>query len=99
MKKLIMTCKIHLFMLSLSSMIHKHALSELCSDLLTTLDDHTHPRHSIYKLYTQRKQMHHLQSLVHAVDFKMHSKRQQKQLIHPQTLLVKMLKSRHSHYT
>lgn len=37
--------------------------------------------------------------LVRAADLKKYSKKQQKQPIYPQTLLVKMLKSEHSHYT
>ena len=93
-----MASKICISVFNLSPfVIHKHTLSELCFDLLTTSDVHTQPHYSIYNLHTQRKHIPPV-SCRHG-EFQDALKKQQKQLIHPQTLLVKMLKSEHSHYT
>lgn len=85
-------------MFNLSCITHKHALSELCSDLLTTLDDHTHPYYAIYNLQTQEENTPSPVSCTRC-GFQDALRKQQEQLIHPQTLLLKMLKSEHSHYT
>lgn len=70
-------------------------LSDLCFDLLITSDEHTLSASLRFKGGKSTI----LGLFACTVDFKMHSKKQQKQLAHPQTLLVKMLKSEHSHYT